>query len=136
MSVICINPRSSAVFFRCVAASVFMERRDCVSICVKLSFIDRITGLTGYEYDNILSILSKELKKYSKRGFLCPLQLTGLYLNFSHCLYRSYYDPLFHLYHHSSLYHPYRATFHISYGSGCCRPSECPKRCNRSRGSD
>ena len=41
-------------FFRCVAASVFMERQDCISICVKLSFIDRITGLTGSEYDNIL----------------------------------------------------------------------------------
>lgn len=30
---------------------------DCWKMCIKWSFIDRITGLTGYEYDNILSIL-------------------------------------------------------------------------------
>ena len=39
---------------------VRVGRRDCLKMCDKLSFIDGITGLTGYEYDNILSILSKD----------------------------------------------------------------------------
>ncbi len=56
--------------------------------------------------------------------------------NYDRYRYRSYDDHLFHLCHHSSLYHRhrlYRANLHIWCGSGCCRPSECPKRCNRSR---